>query len=110
MKVISVVLIFSLCYSWFGCYVTKKKEVWQRNEVQYVLSKGDKIIVKKTDQTEYFFNAGTYKVVNDTLEGNGQQVIDGQKQSPESFLIPLDDILQVDIEIREKGSLEVNNC
>jgi hypothetical protein len=102
MKSVSIILIISLCYTWFGCYTTKTKEVWQRNELQYVLLKGDKIFLKKTDLTEYFFNAKTYKVVNDTLKGNGQKVINSQKQSPESFEIPLNDILQVEIEYQEE--------
>jgi hypothetical protein len=70
--------------------------------LQYVLLKEDKILLKKTDLTEYFFNAKTYKVVNDTLKGIGQKVIDGQKQSPQSFEIPVNDILQVEIEVQEK--------
>ena len=56
----------------------------------------------KMDSTEYFFNTKTYKVVNDTLKGNGQKVINGQKQSPESFEIPVNDILQVEIEYQEE--------
>ena len=55
----------------------------------------------KMDSTEYFFNTKTYKVVNDTLKGNGQKVINGQKQSPESFEIPVNDILKVEIEYQE---------
>jgi hypothetical protein len=102
MKGVSIILIISLCYSWFGCYVTKTKVIWQRNELQYIFNKQEKINLMKMDSTEYFFNAKTYKVDNDTLKGKGQKVLNGQKQSPESFKIPVNDILQVEIEYQEE--------
>ena len=52
----------------------------------------------KNDSTVQFFNTKTYKVTGDTLRGNGQKVIQGEKQKPENLEISLNDILQVKYE------------
>jgi hypothetical protein len=102
MKGISIVLILSLFHFWFGCYSTKTKTFPEKNDLQSVLAKGEKLYLMNKDSSVYFFNAKTYKVNNDTLKGNGQKVINGSKQDPESFKIPVKDILQVEIEYKEE--------
>ena len=98
-------LIISLCYCWFGCYVSKKKTITEKVELQDVLPKGEKLNLMKRDSTVYFFNAKTYTIVNDTLQGKGQRVIHKQKQSPEQFKISVNDILKVEIDYIEEHPL-----
>jgi hypothetical protein len=105
MKSISIILVISLCYSWLGCYVSKKETITENDELQNVLPEGDKLYLMKKDSTLYFFNAKTYTIVNDTLKGKGQRVIYNQKQSPEHFEISINDILKVEIDYIEEHPL-----
>ena len=94
MKNISIILILSLLYSTFGCY-TGNSPITKDDDLKDYLNEGTKLNIMTKDSVLYFFNAKTYKIVNDTLSGKGQRVIKNKKMDPEPIKIAVDDISQI---------------
>jgi len=94
MKNISIILILSLLYSSIGCHTTTATLKSEHNLSKH-LDEGRKLNIVTKDSVVYFFNAGTYKIEDDTLIGNGQQVIQNQRQDPGPIKLNVEDISQI---------------
>ena len=81
----------------------------QKDKIRDYLDTGHWVYILKNDSLKYFFNAGTYHIVSDTLQGGGQQVIGDQKQGPDQIRIALSDILEIEVDEDSEMFKQDNN-
>jgi hypothetical protein len=96
-KTINISLILALVHSLLGCQ-GMTSTIKRQNDISSYLDKQEKVTITTKDSASYFFNANTYRVIGDSLEGNGQIIIQGKKEYPKSVMIATADIIQVQIQ------------
>ena len=94
MKFISVSLIFFLLSYHLGCHSTNV--IKRESEFRDPLQRRDPVSIKTTSGNEYFFEAKSYKIENDTLHGEGQEVIGlDLMQEPKPVRVAYHDIKEI---------------
>jgi len=97
MKTISRVLILLILCSFTACHSTKI--VLQKDEIKDVLETDQGFyLYTENYETYYFLSPYHYRIVNDTLVGTGQVVIDKSMRSSEYVKIAIEDITKIEIE------------
>ena len=97
MKVITVVLILAMFYSFMACY--SSKVVSQKDEIKDVFGMDEGFyLYTKNSETYYFHSPFLYMISNDKLVGSGQVVIDNSIGPSEHVKIAIEDITKIEVE------------
>ena len=107
MKTISIILILSLLHFSIGCQTHRKPSIpsMEEDDIKAYIATGERLNIMTKDSINYFFNSGTYQIVNDTLSGSGQRIIEDTLKDPEQLKIAIHDISRIQfdqIQMEEK--------
>lgn len=104
MKLISLVLIFSILISSFSCYSTIFFS--DHDKMRAILNDQEEVFIVKKDSTEYYLDEASYNFTNDSLYGDSQRIDYikqafhnySKKNEPDQVIFAYDDIAHLKTE------------